>query len=131
MFFIPTIRSLQAGGHTIFVLCISNGNYEGLGRVREDELRASCARLGIPASRVTIVDSPQLQDGPRNDWPAELVGAEVRSAQFCSAAPPRRCSSPPHRRVRPQPRDDAHKAASPPRRRLCRRGYNPTHVPRR
>ncbi len=77
MFFVPTIRSLQAAGHTIFVLCISNGNYEGLGRIREDELRTSCARLGIPSKHVTIIDHPAMQDGPRNDWSPELVGNEV------------------------------------------------------
>ena len=77
MFFVPTIRSLQAAGHTLFVLCISNGNYEGLGRIREDELKTSCARLGIPAKHVTIIDHPAMQDGPNNDWSPELVGNEV------------------------------------------------------
>jgi N-acetylglucosaminylphosphatidylinositol deacetylase len=81
MFFVPTIRSLIGGGHTIFVLCISNGNYEGLGRIREDELRVSCAKLGIPAKQVTVIDNPAMQDGPANDWPEDLVGNEVSSRQ--------------------------------------------------
>ena len=84
MFFVPTIQSFQAAGHALFVLCMSNGNYEGLGRVREDELKASCAKLGIPASHVTIVDKPQLQDGPLNDWPSDIVGSEVRDRRGLS-----------------------------------------------
>jgi len=40
---------------------MSNGDYAGLGRTREEELRKSCKILGIPSDRVTVVDDPGLQ----------------------------------------------------------------------
>lgn len=54
------------------------GNYDGLGAVRQRELMRSCAILGIPRSHVTILDDPQLQDGPVNIWPPEVISAVVR-----------------------------------------------------
>jgi N-acetylglucosaminylphosphatidylinositol deacetylase len=44
MFFVPSI--LQLGAYnSIHVLCLSNGNYAGLGAIREKELVKSCEVL--------------------------------------------------------------------------------------
>ena len=46
MFFVPSIIAL--GKHNnLHMLCLSNGNADGLGRVREKELEASCKYLGF------------------------------------------------------------------------------------
>eukprot|EP00955_Chlamydomonas_euryale_P094148 364834-Chlamydomonas_euryale.AAC.1 len=36
------------------------GNAHGHGRVREKELQAACAALGVPSERVTVIDDPQV-----------------------------------------------------------------------
>ena len=41
MFFTPAILGLQAAGVAVHVLCLSTGNFDGLGATRALELRAS------------------------------------------------------------------------------------------
>ena len=79
MFFVPTLEELLHDGVEINVLCLSTGDYEGLGAVRARELRASCALLGLPDERVRCIDDPQLQDGPANAWPPAKVAALVHA----------------------------------------------------
>jgi N-acetylglucosaminylphosphatidylinositol deacetylase len=62
MFFAPTLRSLQQNGSQIHVLCLSTGNYDGLGALRSKELEASCQVLGVSC---TVDDT--LQDGEQWD----------------------------------------------------------------
>ena len=47
MFFGPTLRALSKKGIPVQVLCLSNGNADGLGKIREKELAASLKTLGI------------------------------------------------------------------------------------
>jgi hypothetical protein len=54
-----------------------SGNYDGIGKLREHELRASARVLGI--QEVTVIDDPNLLDGPR-PWPIEHVTNEVNKA---------------------------------------------------
>jgi len=75
MFFVPSISAL-AQKHSCFLLCLSHGDYEGLGQIRARELVKSAALLGIPSERVKVLDHPQLQDGPKQIWETQLV-AEV------------------------------------------------------
>ncbi|KHJ80889.1 N-acetylglucosaminyl-phosphatidylinositol de-N-acetylase family protein [Oesophagostomum dentatum] len=63
MFFTPALRGLSAAKHRIFVLCVSNGNYEGLGRKRTCELHDAVNYLGISQSDVTVLDYDVFQDG--------------------------------------------------------------------
>jgi len=57
-------RRLLREGCDVHLLCFTDGGYEGLGEVRELELYAACAQLGLPRSHVHryrsnfIVDSP-------------------------------------------------------------------------
>ena len=54
------------------------GNFDGLGKVREKELLASCVGvLGCKAPHVHVVDRPELPDGMEADWPAAIVAEEV------------------------------------------------------
>ena len=68
MFFAPSIIQLNSF-NKIYVLCLSNGNYEGLGKIRERELEKSCEVFEIEPP--TTIDVPKLQDGQQ--WNKEDV----------------------------------------------------------
>lgn len=64
MFFSPILEFLTNKGIGVEVLCLSNGNANGLGRTREDELySALTSSYRIKPSSVTILDSEAMQDG--------------------------------------------------------------------
>lgn len=53
MFFAPTLSTLRDRlQQECFILCLSTGNYDGLGETRETELLAAGALCGIPADRI-------------------------------------------------------------------------------
>jgi N-acetylglucosaminylphosphatidylinositol deacetylase len=76
MFFLPTILLLQKLGISIHFLCLSTGNYDGLGQTRRKEFELVSCKLGIVDSE--IIDIQSMQDGP-NYWPAESVSKVVSS----------------------------------------------------
>jgi N-acetylglucosaminylphosphatidylinositol deacetylase len=58
MFFAPTLLSLRRAGVRVTLLCLSEGNYDGLGAIRREELKRSALLLGIPADRVSVLNDP-------------------------------------------------------------------------
>ncbi|KAI8476247.1 MAG: N-acetylglucosaminylphosphatidylinositol de-N-acetylase family protein [Monoraphidium minutum] len=80
MFFAPSLGHFVAHGSDIAVLCLSNGDAGGLGKVREKELYAACRVLQVPARNVRVVDHSQLRDGMATVWPEAVVAAEVEAA---------------------------------------------------
>lgn len=62
LFFAPTIQNLvekAATGAVDFALvCLSNGNAEGLGEVRTAEFKRSVDILGVPSNRYWLVNHP-------------------------------------------------------------------------
>ncbi|KAI4137786.1 MAG: hypothetical protein L6R39_007100 [Caloplaca ligustica] len=83
MFFSPTLLALtnpETGNH-VKILCLSNGNADGLGLAREKELIASAMILGLrsPAD-VLVLDSPDFVDGMDTKWDAEKVAEPLRQA---------------------------------------------------
>jgi len=78
-FFAPAVAALEAAGTTICVLCLSTGDFAGLGRLRALELPAACVVLGVPPARVRVLDVRALRDGPQR-WPAEAVAECVAAA---------------------------------------------------
>jgi len=54
----PSIMNLR-GANTLSLLCLSNGNADGLGRQREKELELSCKELGFHNTPV-VIDDPDL-----------------------------------------------------------------------
>eukprot|EP00698_Gefionella_okellyi_P023800 TRINITY_DN8236_c0_g1_i2.p1 TRINITY_DN8236_c0_g1~~TRINITY_DN8236_c0_g1_i2.p1 ORF type:complete len:194 (-),score=50.91 TRINITY_DN8236_c0_g1_i2:304-885(-) len=77
MFFTPTLASLQP--ENTHILCLSTGNFDGLGAIRVNELVASAAVFGVPMTNVQCIDDPQLQDGMKNEWPADVIAQRVLS----------------------------------------------------
>ncbi|KAM9348170.1 N-acetylglucosaminyl-phosphatidylinositol de-N-acetylase [Symphorus nematophorus] len=77
MFFAPTIIRLAELNASVHLLCLSEGNYYNQGAQRKQELLNSCAVLGIPDSRVTIVDHKNLPDDPKAEWKVSLVSSII------------------------------------------------------
>eukprot|EP00928_Gymnodinium_smaydae_P055292 TRINITY_DN38878_c0_g1_i1.p1 TRINITY_DN38878_c0_g1~~TRINITY_DN38878_c0_g1_i1.p1 ORF type:complete len:321 (-),score=64.74 TRINITY_DN38878_c0_g1_i1:7-969(-) len=76
MFFWPTLLRLQAAGVPLAVLCLSTGNFDGLGATRAAEMRRSCARVGVEGPDLVILDEDALQDG-WHAWPTDVVAERV------------------------------------------------------
>ncbi|XP_070699554.1 N-acetylglucosaminyl-phosphatidylinositol de-N-acetylase [Pempheris klunzingeri] len=77
MFFAPTIIQLVELNATVHLLCLSTGNHYNQGAQREQELLRSCAVLGIPESRITVVDHKELPDDPKAEWRVSLVSSVI------------------------------------------------------
>ncbi|GJN26019.1 hypothetical protein PR202_gb13914 [Eleusine coracana subsp. coracana] len=73
MFFAPTIMFLNSRGHRIHILCMSQGNADGLGNFRKEELYNACDTLKIPRNQVKALDHPKLQDGFHEKWDHGLL----------------------------------------------------------
>jgi len=67
MFFLPTVRWLVDKGETVWFLCLTTGNYDGLGTIREIELQKAGKLLGAanvivrnddPSNKTSILDHP-------------------------------------------------------------------------
>lgn len=79
MFFTPLLHSLRVQRVTVHLLCLSNGNFGGLGREREKELYASGAFFGVQRRNIRVVDHAELQDGMRSVWNSSLIRREIES----------------------------------------------------
>lgn len=79
MFFSPTICELLSQEQSVHILCLSNGNYDGLGKTREVELVRAVEVLGIRPARnhATCLDVGQFQDGPKEVWKAVDISHAV------------------------------------------------------
>uniref|UniRef100_A0A8D2CRN5 N-acetylglucosaminylphosphatidylinositol deacetylase n=1 Tax=Sciurus vulgaris TaxID=55149 RepID=A0A8D2CRN5_SCIVU len=73
MFFAPTVLGLTRLKHRVSLLCFSAGNYYNQGEIRKKELLQSCDVLGIPPSRVMIIDDSDFPDDPGVQWNTECV----------------------------------------------------------
>lgn len=56
MFFSPTLLALTRTGSTLFSLCLSAGDQDGLGATRAEELEGSLNVLGIPQTHRQLVN---------------------------------------------------------------------------
>ena len=77
MFFLPMIYNIlheaKNGKLSLHILCLSNGNHDNLGLIRERELYAAAASISRQI-KVTIINDSNLQDGPKEFWQSELLG---------------------------------------------------------
>ncbi|KAI9202010.1 putative deacetylase LmbE-like domain-containing protein [Polychytrium aggregatum] len=79
MFFGPTITALtSSNADKVFLLCLSSGNYDGLGSIRKKELVDSASELGISPSHVTVLEDSRIQDHPHDMWDADIVAEAIR-----------------------------------------------------
>lgn len=71
MFFLPTINFLIKNNFKIRLLCLTNGNYYGLGKTREKEFEKVCKLLKI--EDIKLIDNPLIQDNFKEKWKEEAV----------------------------------------------------------
>jgi N-acetylglucosaminylphosphatidylinositol deacetylase len=72
MFFSPVLRWLLSQGVPVHWLCLTTGNYDGLGHVRREELMESAAYYD--ALTVEVLDDEAVAaDGPRAQWDNERL----------------------------------------------------------
>eukprot|EP01095_Lingulamoeba_sp_RSL-Kostka_P013617 TRINITY_DN5682_c0_g2_i1.p1 TRINITY_DN5682_c0_g2~~TRINITY_DN5682_c0_g2_i1.p1 ORF type:complete len:351 (+),score=67.97 TRINITY_DN5682_c0_g2_i1:76-1128(+) len=77
MFFIPSIISLIKDGLTVYLLCLSSGDYDGKGRIRKEELYKSCNILNIPSTNIEIVEHDELPDDPNREWDPQIISSII------------------------------------------------------
>ena len=71
MFFAPTIKTLISQKIRVRILCLSNGDFEGKGKVREEELANVCKNLKI--EDFLIVHDDELKDEMKLKWKEEVA----------------------------------------------------------
>lgn len=77
MFFSPCLLGLQAAGNSVSVLCLSTGDADGLGKVREKELQESCRLLGCSKEDVHLRQHDSLPDSMSVVWESRVVAREL------------------------------------------------------
>ncbi|XP_021494829.1 N-acetylglucosaminyl-phosphatidylinositol de-N-acetylase isoform X2 [Meriones unguiculatus] len=77
MFFAPSVLGLARLEQRVSLLCFSSGNFYNQGEIRKKELLQSCEVLGIPPSRVMIIDNREFPDHPGVQWDTELVASTL------------------------------------------------------
>lgn len=80
LFFSPAMLRLSQDRVPTSVLCLSNGNADGLGAIRTEELYEACSLFSIPHSHITIIDDPLLQDGMDRKWDVERASRHIRDS---------------------------------------------------
>ncbi|KAJ6551435.1 putative deacetylase LmbE-like domain-containing protein [Mycena capillaripes] len=88
MFFAPTILALAAlqqpslssqnPSSSLYSLCLSVGNADGLGAIRKYELESSLDILGIDTDKRLTVDRPDLQDNFTALWDANAIASVLK-----------------------------------------------------
>lgn len=81
MFFGPSILHASKVNCTVFLLCLSTGDAEGLGGIRAQEIYNATYLLGIPPSHVRVIDDERLPDSMTVEWDPEVVAEHVKEAQ--------------------------------------------------
>ncbi|KAJ8081813.1 N-acetylglucosaminyl-phosphatidylinositol de-N-acetylase [Marasmius tenuissimus] len=77
LFFSPTILALHKLAD-VFSMCVSNGNSDGPGDIRKQELEKSLDVLGVEPSRRLILDHPTLQDNITVSWDVSILSDVVK-----------------------------------------------------
>ena len=75
MFWTPTISALISYNIPMKILCLSNGNYDGLGEKREIEFDNVSRALNFPDNK--ILDIPELQDNIKKKWDPSIVSEQI------------------------------------------------------
>ena len=78
MFFTPTLSHLNFPTHTPLqshLLCLSTGDYAGLGSVRSEEIQRAATFLNF--SSLSVLNTPSLQDGS-SMWSPPVVKSAVQ-----------------------------------------------------
>ena len=85
MFFGPTVLSMAKNPSvTIFMLCMSNGDYRKQGQTRKKELYNACQILGIPEQNITVLRYVNREGTSERFFFVNLKTAKfLRKKMFC------------------------------------------------
>ncbi|CAL8079842.1 unnamed protein product [Calicophoron daubneyi] len=78
MFFAPILLNLKAANIPVDLLCLSNGNYDGVGLTRSKELDKSAKHFGV--RHLKMINLTELPDDPKCNWPLDLIAQIASSA---------------------------------------------------
>jgi N-acetylglucosaminylphosphatidylinositol deacetylase len=79
LFFSPLLLTLRKMNCNVTFLCLSNGNYYGKGKYRQDELIKSGEIYQINSIDITVIDDVLLQDGPDSVWSIDKAAEYILS----------------------------------------------------
>ena len=75
MFFTPTVHGMRKKSE-LHILVLSNGGYDGLGKIRTKEMEVAAKEMGFTES--TVIDDPRIPDGP-HPWDLTVVQELISS----------------------------------------------------
>lgn len=76
MFFGPTLLNLISEKKSVLILCLSNGDADHLGNVRELELSNVVEALG-PTVTLSVVKDLGLQDNITSEWAPDIISKHI------------------------------------------------------
>ncbi|KAF0719201.1 Aste57867_1203 [Aphanomyces stellatus] len=76
MFFLPAILNLRDKVN-FHMLCLSTGDFDGLGEIRSKELKAVWTYFGFNPFKLSILNDPRFQDGMKAVWTPDDVASVV------------------------------------------------------
>jgi hypothetical protein len=83
MFFLPLVHSLTsspAQGEPeweMHLLCLSRGNFDGLGTIREREMHVCGQFIGAKDANIHVLEDAKLQDGMKEQWNRDHIAQIV------------------------------------------------------
>ena len=79
MFFVPTIRALQRHPRqTVWLICLTTGDYDGLGKIRSKELQQTALNV-LEIDKVLLCDHAEVRDDPRQAWDISTASRLISS----------------------------------------------------
>ena len=75
MFLSPTLKKLSSLKIKVKILCLSNGNYDGIGHIRTEEFLAVGRELKLEDNE--ILHDPDLQDNIKKFWDEKIVAKKI------------------------------------------------------
>ena len=78
MFFTPTVMNMKKESN-LFILVLSNGGYDGLGKIRTKEMEMAASAMGF--KECTVIDDSRIPDGPHfwnEDIALELIESHIK-----------------------------------------------------
>ena len=79
VFFSPTLKYLTSrmsiDNYKVRILCLSNGNYNNIGKIREDEFSKVMKKLNI--TKYTMLNDEKLKDDLYSYWDSDYVCEKI------------------------------------------------------
>lgn len=77
MFLSPTLKQLSTLNIKKKILCMSTGNYDGIGHIRKQEFNDVSKALHMEDNK--IIDHPDLQDNLKKRWNEKIVAEQIKN----------------------------------------------------